>query len=151
MNDLLTVSRPKLERYARRNCVLSDIDDAVQEALLALSRHAPRIRSMAGLSSWLFTTVRRACHRLAQKTLRVDLWEDARISASLSGVSTEALRLDIARAIESLPAHYRDVLLLRDVQELTIREIGAQLGLTPANVKSRLHRARALTREYLEA
>jgi DNA-directed RNA polymerase specialized sigma24 family protein len=41
------------------------------------------------------------------------------------------------------------VILLRDFEELTIGEIASRLALTPAAVKSRLHRARSLAREYL--
>ena len=46
-------------------------------------------------------------------------------------------------------ANYREVLLLRDVHELTAPEVAAQLGLTLEAVKSRLHRARAQVREHL--
>jgi len=48
-----------------------------------------------------------------------------------------------------LPPHYREVVLLRDVEEMTVDEIGAALALTREAVKARLHRARALLREYL--
>jgi RNA polymerase sigma factor (sigma-70 family) len=48
-----------------------------------------------------------------------------------------------------LPEHYREVLVLRDFEELTISELAARLTLTRAAVKSRLHRARELVREYL--
>jgi RNA polymerase sigma factor (sigma-70 family) len=51
--------------------------------------------------------------------------------------------------LESLPAHYLDVVLLRDFEEMTIAEIAARLGQQPGAVKNRLHRARELVREYL--
>lgn len=59
------------------------------------------------------------------------------------------LRLDLARAIQTLPAAYREVLVLRDIRELSAPEVAAQLGLSLPAVKSRLHRARALVRERL--
>ena len=59
------------------------------------------------------------------------------------------LRIDVANAIQSLPDHYRQVVLLRDVNELTIDEIGSKLGVTREAAKARLHRARHLIREYL--
>jgi RNA polymerase sigma factor (sigma-70 family) len=59
------------------------------------------------------------------------------------------LRVELVAALESLPAHYREVMLLRDLEELTIDEIAQRTQLTRANVKSRLHRARTLAREYL--
>jgi len=61
----------------------------------------------------------------------------------------EALRLDVIAAIESLPPHYREIVILRDFEELRIDEIVGRLGLTRESVKGRLHRARALLREYL--
>ena len=59
------------------------------------------------------------------------------------------LRIDIARAIQSLPEHYREIVVMRDLEELTIDEIAGRLGSTRETVKARLHRARALLREYL--
>jgi RNA polymerase sigma-70 factor (ECF subfamily) len=61
------------------------------------------------------------------------------------------LRIDIARAIQSLPEHYREIVVLRDLEELTIDEIAGRLRSTRETVKARLHRARALLREYLIA
>jgi RNA polymerase sigma factor (sigma-70 family) len=62
-----------------------------------------------------------------------------------------SLRIDLARALESLPSHYLEVLLLRDFEELTIGEIAARLHEQAGAVKSRLHRARELVREYMLA
>jgi RNA polymerase sigma factor (sigma-70 family) len=59
------------------------------------------------------------------------------------------LRLDLTRALERLTTPYREVLILRDVYELTAPEVAAQLGLSLEAVKSRLHRARAQVREQL--
>ena len=58
-------------------------------------------------------------------------------------------QLDFAAAVESLPAHYLEVILLRDFEELTIAEIAGRLHEPAGAIKSRLHRARALVREYL--
>jgi RNA polymerase sigma factor (sigma-70 family) len=60
------------------------------------------------------------------------------------------LSIDLAKAFESLPDHYREVVLLRDVEELTISEIAERLGRTREAVKGNLHRARLLLREYLQ-
>jgi RNA polymerase sigma-70 factor (ECF subfamily) len=64
---------------------------------------------------------------------------------------TAELRIDVAGAIQSLPEHYRTVILLRDLEELTIDEIAARLDATREAVKARLHRARQMIREYLLA
>ena len=59
-------------------------------------------------------------------------------------------RHDVALAMESLPAHYREVVLRRDLEGLTIAEMAQRLHITREAVKSRLHRARALAREHLD-
>ena len=59
------------------------------------------------------------------------------------------LRIEISRVMAVLPPHYRAVLLMRDIDGLTLNETAAQLGLELAATKSRLHRARALMRELL--
>ena len=51
-------------------------------------------------------------------------------------------------AIEALPTHYRQVLMLR-IEGLTIDEIADHLEATRETIKARLHRARALVREYI--
>ena len=67
----------------------------------------------------------------------------------LASKSDNDLRIDLAAALESLPAHYLEVVLLRDFEELTIAEIAERLGEQPGAIKSRLHRARELVREYM--
>jgi len=58
------------------------------------------------------------------------------------------LRANVVRALESLPESHREVVVMRDFEELTIGEMAARLSLTREATKSRLHRARALVREY---
>ena len=96
-----------------------------------------------------FRIVRRQCHRLARLVIRHDLWGDEQIDAMLAHRSEDELRTDVAAALESLPESYLDVILLRDFEGLTIGEMVRRLKVTPAAVKSRLHRARELVREYL--
>ena len=59
------------------------------------------------------------------------------------------LREALTKALESLPEKYRTVLILRDVQHLSINETAKVLGLTEANVKTRLSRARLQMRDAL--
>jgi RNA polymerase sigma factor (sigma-70 family) len=149
IGQLLELARPELRRYAQRSCIVTDVDDAVQEVLWSLSRYVNTLQSVRVLPRWLFRVIRRQCRQLARQTLKLDLWDEARTDAIMARLPPPTLRLEIAGAIQSLPEHYREVLLLRDFEELTISELSAQLGLSPANVKSRLHRARELVREYL--
>ncbi|WP_063684186.1 RNA polymerase sigma factor [Bradyrhizobium stylosanthis] len=148
--SLLATAQPDICRYARATCRSSaDAEDAAQEALWILSRHVGTIRSLLALSAWLFSVVRRECLRLARKAgLAPDVDESEAEGALLARPEAD-LRLDVAAAFEALPPHYRDVALMRDVKEMTIDEIAEALGATRQTVKARLHRARALMREYL--
>lgn len=149
LDQLLRMCQPDIRRYARRNCLASDVDDAVQETLLILSRRLRSLRAVAAFSSWLFRIVQRECRRLESHLFGLDPYDEQLAETWLETRPQAMLRLDLVRALESLPSHYREVILLRDLEDLTIGEMALRLGLTSAAVKSRLHRARQLMREYL--
>jgi RNA polymerase sigma factor (sigma-70 family) len=149
MNRLLSACQWDARRYARRHCAASDVDDAVQEALLILSRKVKGLKAAAAFSGWLFTVVRRECHRLSRRMLGRPTSIEELADEQLATRSDAGLHSDLIAALESLPAHYLEVILLRDFAELTISEIGLQIGMKAPGVKSRLHRARELLREYL--
>jgi RNA polymerase sigma factor (sigma-70 family) len=71
------------------------------------------------------------------------------VEARLALLAPEDIRIDLSCAIQSLPDHYREVILLRDIEELSIDEIAEVLGLTRESVKARIHRARIMIRKYL--
>lgn len=146
---LLAVCQADARRYAYRHCHVSDIDDAVQESLMIVARKVKGLKAAAAFSSWLFTVIKRECRKLQRTMLRTDPLPDDQAEQLLARRSDEALRVDLAAALESLPAHYLEVVLLRDFEELTIAEIAERLGENAGAIKSRLHRARELVREYL--
>lgn len=146
---LLAMCQADARRYAYRHCKASDIDDAVQESLLVIVRKVRGLKAAAAFSSWLFTVIRRECLRLQRAMLRHDPLDDDMAERQLASRTDDALRLDLTHALESLPAHYLEVVLLRDFEELTIAEIAERLGEPAGAIKSRLHRARSLVREYL--
>lgn len=147
--QLLGACRTDARRYASRHCHASDVDDAVQESLLVVSRKVGGLQAVAAFSGWLFTVIKRECIKLARMMLRHDALDEVAAEQQLARRSDDALRVDLANALESLPAHYREVILLRDLEELTIAEIATRLEQPPGAVKSRLHRARQLVREYM--
>lgn len=149
IDRLLVACQPNIRRYAQRSCTISVVDDAVQETLLVLSRYVATLRHPAALSRWLFAVARRECRRLSRATLRLELWDEDRVDAWIEGKDEGTLRYEVAAALESLPEEYREIVVLRDFEGLTIGEAADRLGLSRAAIKSRLHRARALTREYL--
>lgn len=118
---------------------------------MQLSRKIGTIRSLTAFPAWLFTVVRRECTRLAcvlrlhppQSLAELDL------ERSFGARPQAELALDIAAAIEALPPHYRELLLLRDLREMTNDEISTNLGGTRQAIKAKLRRGRLLVREYL--
>ena len=152
LERLLAVAQPDIRRYAQRSCrAASDVDGAVQDAMWLLARRVGTLRLVASFSGWLITVVRRECLRLARRALSGHAIAET-LADDLHFATCEAhdLRIDIAGAIRSLPAHYRRVLILRDVEEFTIDEIAAEELLSREAVKARLHRSRALVRDYLK-
>lgn len=148
---LLAVCQADARRYARRHCHASDVDDAVQETLLTISRKVKGLKAAAAFSSWLFIVIKRECRRLERMMFRHEPLPDEVAEEAMLSRPDASLRIDLARALESLPAHYLEVVLLRDFEELTIGEIAQRLGEQPGAAKSRLHRARELVREYMLA
>jgi RNA polymerase sigma factor (sigma-70 family) len=149
ISRLLAVCQADARRYAYRHCHASDVDDAVQESLLVVSRKVKGLKAAAAFSSWLFTVIKRECRKLERMMFKHDPLPDELAEEKMLCRDDVALRIDLAKALESLPAHYLEVVLLRDFEELTISEIAERLNEQQGAVKSRLHRARELVREYM--
>ncbi|MBA2676315.1 MAG: sigma-70 family RNA polymerase sigma factor [Ramlibacter sp.] len=149
---MLRELQPDIRRYARRQCHRgSALEDVVQEALIVLYRRVGTVRDGAALAGWLLKVVARLCMLPVLGLLRgADALTEAHEAKHFAAMPTHELRIDVVRALESLPAMYRDILLLRDMEQLTIGEAAARLGITREAAKSRLHRARTLVREYLQ-
>lgn len=128
---------------------MSEVDDAVQEALLIVARRLRSLKSAASFAGWLFTVVRRECRRMSRTMIAHEELDDDLIEAQLAERPMHELRRELAFALKSLPAHYLEIILLRDFEELTISKICERSGLTVATAKARLRRARVLVREYL--
>jgi RNA polymerase sigma-70 factor (ECF subfamily) len=154
-----------------RRFVGSDEDarDVTQEAFLAAFRAIDGFAGTARLSTWLHRIVintalmklrsRRRRREESIEDLLPRFDEDGHWAEPVAPweTSTDALvereqtRTMVRKAIERLPANYRSVLLLRDIEELDTEETASLLGLTPNAVKIRLHRARQALRTLLQA
>src|ERR1700742_3323707 len=105
-----------------RLCVSpADVEDATQEALLALAQYIGALREVAALSSWLFTAVRTHCTRLARRSLRHALDLDEGQPLMIEGPSPEEqlvdrqLRQRLAAVLSDLEPALREVIIRRDV------------------------------------
>lgn len=149
LERVLARSRQDLRRYAEHHCVVNDVEDAVQESLFTASRRLVDLRRLECFASWLFRIVKRECNRLKRglRSLRHEpITDDIALACH---AAPAGLGHDVAAALRRLPPHYREIVLLRDLEGLAMAEIGARIGLSPEATKARLHRARALAREYL--
>jgi RNA polymerase sigma-70 factor (ECF subfamily) len=151
LEQLLAKLRPDIQRYARHQChAASSVEDVVQEALIILYRRVGSIRSPAAVGAWLVKVVARLCALPVLMFMRsVEELKTVEESAHFARMPADELRLDLIRALESLPATYREIILLRDLKEMTINEIARCLGIAREAAKSRLHRARAMVREFI--
>ncbi len=123
LERILRELQPDIRRYARRQCHrTSAIEDVVQEALIVLYRRLGNAEELT----------------------------ERHEAEYFSRTPKDELRIDLVRALESLPDLYREVILLRDMEQLTIGEVADRLHITREACKSRIHRGRALLREYLQ-
>ncbi|MBB2505852.1 RNA polymerase sigma factor, partial [Amycolatopsis echigonensis] len=109
------------------------------------------LRATAALASWMFRIVRNECLRRARALVQRD--EPIPEAAGPSAEDDVLSRLEVERlsaAIASLPGDQRGVLIMRDIQGLPGKTVAKSLGLSPAAMKSRLHRARAAVRVRLD-
>lgn len=139
-----------------------DASDAAQEALVKLYIRLPHFRGESAFSSWVFRVVTNQCldelRRRKRKghTSLEGLFSQSKglqLPTDEAGPESLAERSELQRqvhqAIGRLPADYRAVLLLKDIEGFTYPEIAAILGCQVSLVKSRLHRARLALRQRL--
>jgi RNA polymerase sigma factor (sigma-70 family) len=152
LERILRELQPDIRRYARRQCHrTSAIEDVVQEALIVLYRRLGNVRDPLALAGWIFRVVTRLCMLPVLALIRgAEELTERHEAEYFAQIPKDDLRIDLVRALESLPDLYREVVLLRDMEQLTIGEAADRLRITRAACKSRLHRGRALLREYLQ-
>ncbi len=151
IDRMLRELQPDIRRYARRQCHrTSAIEDVVQEALIVLYRRMGSVRDPLAVAGWIFRVVTRLCMLPVLRLIRgAETLNERHEAEHFAQVSNDDLRIDLAHALESLPEIYREVILLRDMEQLTVGEAADHLGITRDACKSRIHRGRMLLREYL--
>lgn len=143
-----------------------DAEDTMQDVLTNSLRHLAKIEDPRALSVWLYTAARNRCWRNRKKGWRgrtVSLDElipdraelDALTAASTANPEQQALQNEgrqlVHEAVLRLPAQYRIVLVLHDIEELDTGQTAEVLSLQPGTVRVRLHRARLLLRREMDA
>jgi RNA polymerase sigma-70 factor (ECF subfamily) len=145
-----------LARYLLRET--ADAEDAVQEAYLQALRHFAGFRG-ENARAWILTIVRRVCYGWAERAGRHGWTTEPELLDQLpgEGEDPEAAFLrgerqeQLARAVEALPLPFREVIILREIQELSYQEIATVTGVPVGTVMSRLARARRRLQRALGA
>ena len=161
--EVLHAHRPLICGLARRVAGAgSDLEDVVQDALVAIAASLPRFRGECRLSTWIagitVRTALRHAQRRRQRETRVaslDASEEAERLA-VRGAEDPSGRLEakefaacVQASIDRLPPDQRAVVALRHVEGLTLHEIAETLRLPLGTVKSRLHHARQALRQMM--
>lgn len=140
--------------------------DLVQETFLRALKGWDSFDGRSKPSTWLYTIASRTCQRMERRrageprhmrpleqllpsgeTTVIDL--PASGETPLEWVERKDVVEAVRAAIDSLPIHFRLPLLLKEIEELSVEDVAKILGLKPATVKTRLHRARLLVRQAL--
>ena len=140
-----------LARWLTRN--VNDAEDVVQDASLRALKYSGSLRD-GDARSWFLTVVRHAFYDWCRRNRPEELMSDggAALETAIddSAVDPElaALRKDesrsLAQAMADLPTVFREVLVLRELEDLSYKEIAHIVGVPVGTVMSRLARARAL-------
>ena len=130
-------------------------EDVTQDVFLALIREGGRFDERRGpLVAYLYGIARKRILRWLEKEKTELLSEDTRESVVATGDPASDLERDqsiraVRDAVLALPAHYREVAVLCELQELSYEDAAGALGCAVGTVRSRLHRARGLLAEKL--
>lgn len=159
----------RLHALALRLCGnRSDADDVVQEVFLKAFRNWKGFRGDADPGTWLYTIALRSCHARRRTRGVVDRrmpaasqlmpWNETtvmQIAAAPEGTESRAETNEaIARvqaAITALPEHLRVPVVMKEVLEVSVRDVATALGLAENTVKTRLHRGRLALRKAMTA
>ena len=134
-----------------------EAEDVTQDAYVRAFEHLDQFAGRARFSTWLTRiAVHEASARLRRRGRQIDIEESMPTLASVAaGPEQRAVDHELGQAIEAavdaLPEVYGSVFMLREVEGLSTAETAACLDITAETVKTRLHRARALLRNHINA
>jgi len=139
----------------------SEAEDLVQETYLRAMRAMRRLRAGSNVKSWLLAILRNIWlnqlrkQRTTPKTVEIDVDEITANVVAETSKDPHALYVSkreceqVREAIQQLPVDFREVILLREYEELSYQEIASVLGCPVGTVMSRLARARSKLRPML--
>jgi RNA polymerase sigma-70 factor (ECF subfamily) len=167
--EIVTRYEGRVFRLASRLTSDSDAADVLQDTFLQVYRHLPSFRGESQFGTWLYRIATNAAlmHRRARARRPAESLEsflprfdaqgvhagtpaELQVAARAEELLDRQLLAEQARAgIERLPDLYREAFVLRDLEEMSTAEVAHVLGIEPATVRQRVHRARLMLRGYL--
>ena len=139
-----------------------DAEDVLIEALLKAYQHMHQLNDPAAFRAWLAQIARRVCWQLKGREalaplLQLSMLEEEGVAMKDpkppvdSELALRQMKELLENVVNQLPPSAREVFVLRDMEELSGEEVARRLGISLASMKSRLHRARKLLRERVDA
>jgi RNA polymerase sigma-70 factor (ECF subfamily) len=119
----------------------SEAEDAVQDAYLSAFRNIAGFRGGSRLSTWIART--------GEPDAEEGTMTDTHTESPDDAASRGQVRRLLERNIDALPDQFRTAFILREVEEMSVDEAAACLGVPAATVRSRAFRARALLRDAM--
>jgi RNA polymerase sigma-70 factor (ECF subfamily) len=133
----------------------ADVDDAVQDVFMAVLRSLPKFRGESSVSTWITRIAVNTCRSHGRRR-RLRIFSSLRespeppIAQSAEHELLDRERFERVRAaIRRLPAKYRETVVLRYLEELSVSDVAGVLGLGKNVVEVRLNRARKFLKEDL--
>jgi RNA polymerase sigma-70 factor (ECF subfamily) len=130
--------------------------DAVQLVFVTLLEELKQIREPESLSGWLLTVASHRCHKMLTERIRMPLVEDIHSDSPDMAAVTSATEQGmvrtrmVERALLRLSSEFREVIILREYQDLSYRSIAEVIGASESTVRFRLHAARKKLCELLK-
>jgi RNA polymerase sigma-70 factor (ECF subfamily) len=123
--------------------------DAFQETFVRIYEHRASFHG-ANFESWLYTTARNTCINYIRKSKRTVRLNDQDYGFVPSKYQRIGIRENIEEMLNKLPLSLKEAVVLRDMQDLTYKDIAEVLGIDLSLAKVRVHRARLKLKELLE-
>jgi RNA polymerase sigma-70 factor, ECF subfamily len=159
---IYTAFYARILRYLTRLAGPDEAEDISQEVFSKISRSLAGVRSEASLSTWVYRIatnaamdrVRSAGFRASASAESLSEAGDVQIAESVPSAEQQLIRAEMSECVRGLvrqlPADYRTVLVLSDMEGLKGAEIAEVLGASLQTVKMRLHRARVRLKMLME-
>lgn len=167
--ELLSNYETKIYNFGLRMCKdRSDAEDLVQETFINIFKYLKNFRMESKFKNWAYKIATTQCMKIKKRNKTPDYnisledvlpdtekemagkipkWANQPVAALMN----KEISVQIKKELDKLPPSYRLVLVLRDMEGFSTREVSEMIEISETNVKVRLHRARSLLREGLRS